>query len=242
MAIHSVGSPGFRLDEKVKTEISNRIKSMLGRKVKVDKTIDILEGSPLETLVTWVNREKGDLLILGKKKISRGSGILAKMVARKVESSVLFVTEGASPDFKNILVLIDFSNHSLQALQTALAIKANRKEVKITALHVIDFPPTAQYLTRHYGLLAPDWKERVKNAFNTFLERNKLQAGEIIFETVQNSYFNVAQHIMEYAKNRKADAIIMGAKGHSAFDDLFLGSVTEKLVAREIDMPILVVR
>jgi hypothetical protein len=112
----------------------------------------------------------------------------------------------------------------------------------ITAIHVIDFPPKELYLTGNYGLLALDWKEKVKDMFGQFANKHKLDISNINFEAIKNDDFDISAQISDYAHQNKADLIMLGAKGHSGLDDLFLGSVTEKLVTAEVELPVLVVR
>ena len=47
---------------------------------------------------------------------------------------------------------------------------------------------------------------------------------------------------MDYAYDKKADLIVMGAKGHSQVELLLMGSVTEKVLAVNESIPTLVVK
>ena len=52
----------------------------------------------------------------------------------------------------------------------------------------------------------------------------------------------VPHYIMEYANNKNIDFIVMGAKGHSKVELLFIGSVTEKLLMLNDSIPTLIVK
>ncbi|MEK7254809.1 MAG: universal stress protein, partial [Bacteroidota bacterium] len=240
--VHSIVSPGFHLDEKIEKKMKAEIKATFENRHKAKVKIEVEEGVPFQTLVEKTDETGAELLLLGKKKVEESSGIIPRMVARKVKGAVCFVSENSEPIFKNLLVPVDFSAYSVKALQAALDLRGNRKGVKITALHIVDYPPTALYLTRNYGMLAHDWRDRVKEHYDHFLSKHQLSPAPFEPIFLQNDYFNIAQHIVEYAANNGVDCIVAGAKGHSALDDLFLGSVTEKLVTLEDEIPVVVVR
>jgi nucleotide-binding universal stress UspA family protein len=240
--VHSVISPGFHLDETVKNNITEEVDEKLNGNGKAKYSIVVEEGQPFKNLVNICKETRANLLLVGKKKDRNRGGVVAKMVARMVDCDVCFVTNGAIPEFSNILVPMDFSQNSIRALQAAKDFIKDKPGAKITALHVLDYPPTAQYLSRKYGLLAPDWEARLEEAFDKCLAQYQIPRGGVEFISRQNEYFNTAQHLMEYAGQHNNDIIIMGAKGHHSFDDLFLGSVAEKLVTIDDTVPVLIVR
>lgn len=242
--VHSVVSPGFQLDSMVREKMNEEIQANLGKDLNAGTSINVIveEGKPFKNLVKICKQTNAELLLVGKKKSGTSGGIVSKMVARMVECAVCFVTENASPAFTNILVPMDFSDYSMRAIQLGRELTADAGGAKITALHILDYPPTAEYLTRKYGLLAPDWENRLEELFLKTLERHHISGKGIEFIALKNEYFDTAQHIREFADSTKADIILMGAKGHHAFDDLFLGSVTEKLVTIADTVPVLIVR
>jgi nucleotide-binding universal stress UspA family protein len=52
---------------------------------------------------------------------------------------------------------------------------------------------------------------------------------------------NTARHITNFAMLNETDLIIMGAQGHSSWENLWFGSVTENVVETAIS-PVLVIR
>ena len=240
--VHGITSPGFKLDELVEAKISKEISDIFGKQTGGGFEIVVREGHPLKTIVGLARQVNADLLLVGKKKVSEGSGIVSKMIARQVQSAVCFVTENAVLDLTNLVVPMDFSPFAVRALKQAIAMTEGNPNSKIHVLHVLDYPPTTQYLTRNYGLLAPDWEERIDEAFTVCLKQNDIPAKSIIFTSIKNEHFDTAEHIREFASHVDAGLIVLGAKGHSSFDDLFLGSVAEKLVTIEDRIPVLIVR
>ncbi len=235
-------SESYRIDLAVENEMIKEINQYFSETNPVKRTTTVKVGKTSKMVELSANDSGTDLLIVGKKITSSHSGIAAKNVARKTNSSVLFVNENTNLEFKHLLVPIDFSLYSLKALQMAFEFQRTNPATQITAIHVIDFPPKELYLTGQYGLLATDWKEKVFDMFSQFVKLHGINSDLLKFEAIKNQDFNISVQISEYARQTKADLIIVGAKGHSGLDDLFLGSVTEKLVTAEALLPILIVR
>ena len=245
-------SNDFEFAAPVATPVDERIQNIIEEKVKkqfavdsgdLDIAVNVIEGSPYERLLHWTELKKIDLLITGKKKKSEGSGITAKRVAHRVDCNILFVPENANPAPSKILVPIDFSDHSARALKSALHFKTLVPEVEIVAMNVVHYLPSDYY----FGLdNNPVYREAVidnsKKAYQKLLDKNGLTNEDIEVVFIENSRNNIARHINHYASKIDADLIIMGAKGHSAFENFIFGSVTERLVDYCDDVPILVVR
>jgi nucleotide-binding universal stress UspA family protein len=235
-------SSSFQINREVEGEMLKAIQPYFGENHGVNWSVEIKEGKTSKIIEASANESGTELLIVGKKKTSTHSGVAAKFVARKTKSHVFFINENADLEFKHLLVPIDFSQYSLKALEMAFKLQKANPTATITARHVIDFPPKELYLTGNYGLLALDWKEKVKDMFGQFANKHKLDISNINFEAIKNDDFDISAQISDYAHQNKADLIMLGAKGHSGLDDLFLGSVTEKLVTAEVELPVLVVR
>ncbi len=242
--IHGLGAPGFQLNEMVSEKIDAEVRAKWSGILHKEKPfgVRVEEGKPFKNLLNLLKQTEANLLLVGKKKSGSSGGIVSKMVARNAECAVCFVTENPSLAFKNVLVPMDFSRYSIRAIQMAKELTAGIPGAIITALHVLDYPPTSQYLTGKYGLLVTDWESKLENLFSKMLKKHKIDSEGIEFVGLKNEYFDTTAHIREFATAHKADFILMGAKGHHAFDDLFLGSVTEKLVTVIDEIPVLVVR
>ena len=59
------------------------------------------------------------MLVVGKKEVSEGSGITARRVARNAACNILFLPVNSFQEVEHLIVPIDFSSNSLQALHTA---------------------------------------------------------------------------------------------------------------------------
>ena len=223
-------------------ELEKEIHSIFEKREGLEVNFSVVEGKPQDQLLSRIREKKPDLLVLGKKQISNGSGIIARRIARKADCPIWFVTENATTDLKKILVPIDFSSYSLKALKTALYLQEQLQEITITALHIIDVPMTAYKINRNKEEIIQRLKTAAENSFRQFLYQNKLSETDITFKMLLNDNFNVAEYIQKTTEQEKSDLIITGAKGRSGLSRFVFGSVTERLISYPKTPPILVVR
>lgn len=228
--------------EKYQKELKEDIQVIFGEMKDADINLSVVAGKPQTELLKQIEESNPDLLVLGKKEISGGSGILAQRIARKAKCAVCFITEEVNLDFQNILVPIDFSSYSLRALKTALHLKEQSKQIKITALHLIDVPMTAYKVNRNKDEIIRRLKATAKHSFNQLLTQNQLQKSQFDFKVLLNDDFDVSRYIKKTAFSEKSDLIIIGAKGHSGLSGFVFGSVTENLISTKDTPSVLVVR
>jgi len=236
-------APDQPVDEKVSERLQNSIQKELGDLKGFETFVDVREGKPYQKLVHWIDVKEADLLILGNKTNSGGSGVTARRVARRAESNILLVPDVDVKDIKSILVPVDFSENSARAIRTALKMAPLSSGIAINLLYVIDMPPAEYYVgaSRDAGLRGL-LKESAREAFQRFMKEFDLDEHRFKVHFVENEYSNVAAHINEFDKEQNTDMLIMGAQGHSALERFIFGSVTERLVELEKTHPILVVR
>lgn len=228
------------LDEKMRHRMEEIVKHHVKYRTDIDFEYEVLEGSPFEKLVHWAKVKDAELLIVGKKKVSEGSGIVAKKVARQTNSSVLFVPHGAEAKITKILVPIDFSEHSAKAINTAIELADG---AKVVAINVFDIPTVNYYyIGQNYGQFTALILENAQNAYDIFIEKYSIDKSKIEAVFEENIYLSPAKHINEYARKNDIDMLVMGAKGHSALEVFFYGSVTESLLTYNEDLPLLVIR
>ncbi|MCB0663215.1 MAG: universal stress protein [Saprospiraceae bacterium] len=241
---HKKFAPDQPLDEVVKAKIKEGVDEHFGKMTDIEIGIDTLEGRPYHQLVHWVGVKDPDLVVVGKKTESTGSGITAKRLARNLKkASVLFVTDTAKVEIKEVVVPVDYSENSARALSTALDMQLKHPDMKVKALYVIDYPPTGFYLNREeYQGFNKMLQETAETSFQEFLQTNNLPKKGFDFEIVENSWHNISGAIVEYLEKNKPDLCVVGAQGHSAFESFLFGSVTENLVSHIKNTPLLVVR
>ena len=144
---------------------------------------------------------------------------------------------------KNILVPIDFSNNSLNAITLAKQL-ARKTEGSITILHVVETP------SKSYSSMEEFMEEDMENIYHMhFIDVIRKRLDELrddhespTFELkVILKIGDPYDEIMKMYKTEHIDMIFMGAKGISAREGLYLGSLCEK-VLRTISCPVISVK
>jgi nucleotide-binding universal stress UspA family protein len=129
----------------------------------------------------------------------------------------------------HILCPVDFSEFSRHALDSAVAI-ARQHQAAVTALYVV--PPVQSanpalgvgaYVQYVYSV--EDLRE-----FQKTTERFVANVGYPVRAAVVEA--TVVAEIVKWAAELPADLIVIGTHGRSGFDRLFLGSVTERVLAK----------
>ncbi len=142
--------------------------------------------------------------------------------------------------FKQILVPLDFSDHSNRALECAKSVA----EKFVAALHLLTVIPDPFVLSDpgNTYALPPDYFDNVRRDAETRLRQSLSQAERTRFRAQDIVLFgNPYQQIIDYAKSHATDLIVMGTHGRGAVAHALLGSVVERVV-RTAPCPVLAVR
>ena len=141
---------------------------------------------------------------------------------------------------KKILVPIDFSKPSKYAAQMAAQI-AKKTNATVYLLHLIELPKGVVDMGTRSRFSIPEsmlYLRKVREKVLNFKEA-------VFTKNIDVKYIiklsNPFEGIQIYAKKIDADIIIMGSKGHSEFEEIFIGSNTEKVV-RSSHRPVIVVK
>ncbi len=149
-----------------------------------------------------------------------------------------------APSFKNLLVAVDDSQYSLQAEEFAADLAKNFGS-NVTVLHVV--PHAITHQLSGYGQVPKNILEELEGSF---LQRGRsvIQQAKALFaqegvkaETMLEEFADPADTILEVAKEKKSDTLILGNKGSSEIEDFALGGVVDK-VFRHADLPVFIVK
>jgi nucleotide-binding universal stress UspA family protein len=190
-------------------------------------TVQSVEGKPFETLIKWTNVKKIDLLIAGRKSNTEGHAILPFRLSRNSSCSVLFVPED-SKGIQNILVPVDFSEHSAIAIKTAAMLSVNHPNLDIQCLHIYAVPTGYSKSGKSFDEFAEIMRLNAEKEY----ERFKQKIGIDFPCTFQLKQETAAATIHQVATEHQSGMIILGSKGQTGPSVLLLGSVTEKLLAK----------
>lgn len=141
---------------------------------------------------------------------------------------------------KKILVAVDFSKPSEYAAKTANSI-AKKTNASIFLIHTLELP--SGIIDRGSGstFSIPSnmlYLDKVKERLRSFREKHFSEDMEVHNAIRFEETFT---GILHHAKDNEADLIVMGSKGHSEFEEIVIGSNTEKVV-RTSPIPVLAVK
>jgi len=142
---------------------------------------------------------------------------------------------------KNILVPIDFSVQAEYAAKVAADI-ARHTNSKIYLLHMLELP-SGIVDPSNYGASSntPTSLLFLKRAHEKFEDFKKLSNFDGLEIEDAVLFTKAYDGIIDESKKHKADLIVMGSQGTSGFEEMLVGSNTEKVV-RNSDIPVLVIK
>ena len=209
--------------------------------LQTEVEILVEEGVPLKGLLHWSKIKQVDLMLVGRKLRLRGSGVLAQKLLRTGKLGVLFVPETADPHLNHIMVSVDFSAYSEMALDRVLHSALNRPGTHVYCLHVYQVPTGYRTLGMTYEAFEERMRGFAQEKYNKLLSHFPELKDRAQFVMVKKGpEDDIGELVVMEAKRVRADMLVIGAKGLTAAAHFVLGSVTEKILRRDMDIPLLV--
>ena len=140
---------------------------------------------------------------------------------------------------KRILIPTDFSEHAEYALKVAAQL-ARKHDGEIVLLHMLELPNQSGDALGS-GHAIPElmlFKNKAIEKLEDLMDADYLEGIEVS-EIIQ--FEKTFEGIINLTKVNDIDLIVMGSHGSSGFQELFIGSNTEKVV-RFSDVPVLVIK
>ena len=235
-------------------QASSQLADLKGRAERrgIVVTTRVATGIPSEEVITVAGAEDSDLLIVGTKGKTGLAHVLlgstAERVIRGAPCPVLTVRmepadaedEGVPSkpvSLERILVPVDFSDCSLDALEYA-AVVAQQAKASLTLLHVLE--PVSyglDFALSHVGM-----RDQVREIWTKRLEAltSALRATHVPVEPQLRGGLP-ADSILDSAKTLPCDLIVMGTHGRRGISHALSGSVAEAIL-RKAHCPVLTVR
>jgi universal stress protein A len=153
-----------------------------------------------------------------------GSGNVARSLG-----SIQLTLEETVMNIRKLLVPVDFSTHSAEAMRVAVDL-SRRFDAGLTLVHVYD--PMVYALPDGFTFVPPPQLSSLFEALEAQLagaKRHALEAGALRVDTklLQGP---VAGELVELATRGEFDLIVMGTHGRTTLGHLLLGSVAERVV------------
>ena len=139
---------------------------------------------------------------------------------------------------KSIIIPVDFSDQSEQALKVAAQI-ASKNKAELFVLHMLELSPTVmantEYIPQEHVIHLMKITEK---RFSDFLDKSYLKGIKV---TPIIKHYKVLSEVSEVAEKHNADLIVMGSHGTDGLEEIFIGSNTERVV-RTSEIPVLVIK
>lgn len=211
-----------------------------------DVHIEVEIGSPIDSILTKTEKISAKSLVLGKFGNwgpQRGPGTVAAACVRKSPIPVLLVDGDHDPPFTNVLVGVDFSDHSRKAIEWAVEI-AVQDGSRLQLLHVYA-PPWDQLHYRAPTLeSSPDFQEQYKMSLEGLLHesfepfKDRAENIEVTYRLLAHPGYG--HGIVEYSKKDNVDLVVLGTRGQTNLRYLFLGRTAER-VLKDVDCSVLTI-
>ncbi len=203
----------------------------------------VKQGQATKEIMKFAEKEKVDLIVLGRKNEKKGGGVLINRLARRAGCSILVIPKGTEFKMDRMLVPLDFSSYSQMALEKAIELtRASKNSNTIITQNVYQVPSGYHYTGKTFEEFGKIMKNHAKNDYKKFLQN--IDTSDVNIETTYtlDKDDDVIAEIYDHAKDTKSDVIMFGAKGRTAATALFIGSKAEKLIQMDSDIPMMVIR
>ena len=230
-------------------EMLHTKEGMIETPVLIEKVL--LRGiSPTSEILSYAAEHNPDLIVMGThgrtgiRRLIMGS--VAEKIIRLSVSPVMTVRCGSDgkpqgyPNYRSILLPVDFSKASTNALWTASEI-ARKYGSKLTLLHVTEAPEFRGYLEiddLDEEELSSSQIEEAENRLADLHSKAPLDGIEVYTRVI---FGRPGRKIVEFAHEEDIDLIVIPSHGKSGFEKLLMGSNVNKVVHRA-DCPVLVLR
>lgn len=229
------------VDEIVEKEIAHCVSLHFDAPEEVETRISIISGKITDEIIKHSKTKLIDLLLVGRKKNFKSSGLDERKIAKGCPTSVIMVPEDARFELKTIMVSIDFSEHAQKAFELGMAIQRN-SGAKLLSNHVYKVPTGYHSAGKSYVEFADIMLENTKNECQKFFAKMDMEGIDFDLTYMLDDDTKPADKIYASAKEADVDMIILGSKGRSAAAAFLLGSVAESLLVEDEDIPLFIVK
>jgi nucleotide-binding universal stress UspA family protein len=200
----------------------------------IELQIDVVHGARLDQLLATAVAHQCDVIVLGHRKRRSGQRSLARRLAMVAPCSVWLVPEGSPERLNELLVPVDFSSHSADALSLATSLASARGLRRVLALHVFFDPSSVRY--EEHIVEVRGREEAALEQFLSNVDRHGVAVDGIFEEST-----HPPQAILRVAARHEADLLVMNTRGRSRASAILLGSITSKTM-EETKIPLLAVK
>ncbi len=225
------------------TELRRQVLAKLPETVAARTRVEAHAGTGIREILRSALDESLDLIVVGRRlpHDQRAAGSAFTRLVRKSPCSVLVVPNNSVAHFGRIEVLIDGSEHSRMALETACAVAraSNEKNPQVIAHAVYEINYGYRYTGQTFQQAAKQREDVWRQSMTSFLEG--IDTAGVAFDVVYSCSHFLSAAAFDLASARNLDMIMMGSRGMSRLTAALVGNTTE-IVVHSSPIPLFVVK
>ena len=130
-------------------------------------------------------------------------------------------------DIRQIIVPVDFHQHTDELVEFAIGI-ANKMDAKLTFLHLVgEIGYHSEIRPESVKLIDEEFRSHAEKKMGELLEKNRGICPGCTGMVVMG---DAAEGVVNYAKDKNVDLIIIGTHGTRGIKKILLGSVAERVL------------
>jgi len=226
------------LEEAINEELKENISNIMSDSAKWELLIS--DDPYTESLINYISQKYHiDTVLLGNKNGKKGSGLVGFKLLRILKSNVLWIPKLTNINIDSVWVSTDFSNSSKKAFKISQLIQ-DKSKAKTQAVHVYNMPlHFSPYINS--SKIENKVENHIHKKFENFIQKLNYPY-ELDRVLIAGREANAASKIRLEAKKHKISFLIVADKGANRFSNLMVGSVTEELFNRELDVPLFIAK
>lgn len=189
--------------------------------------LDVEQGDAFQWIIDTAENESCNLIVMGRRGLSRLERMLMGSVTRKVivhsKQDVLVIPREAKIQWDKIVLATDGSDFSRAALEKAIHFAGTHNGM-INAVSVVDMYP-------EFYADAPNVVKKMEQKALAVLDNVK-EKSEAAGVKVKTSvvHGDPAEEITNFAQKESAGIVFMGSRGRTGLKKIFVGSVAQKVI------------
>lgn len=224
----------LNLDEIIGDELNEKVEEKFKSGAKWEVLIS--EDPYSESLLKYVaDKYAVQLAIVGNKNHVKGTGVVSSKLLRLLRCDILSVPQNVKHQIATVWAGIDFSQDSRKIFRAANELQES-SPIDIKAVHIYSVPVQfSPYLSKES--MKPKIEKHVWEKSEKFIKKLDYP-GTIEPLVIHGRESAIAETLSEQVNKSGADLLMVADKGGNTFSPFAVGSVTEDLFSKKLDVPL----
>ena len=229
------------VDETLQREVEVVLDDHFVKPDNCDVQVAVQAGGVTDEILKFAKVKVVDLILLGRKDEISGTGLNSKKIAKVSTASIIFVPENPKYELNKVLVSIDYSEHAKMAFEIGIDIQ-KKTGAKLLSNNVYRVPVGFAKSGKTYDEFAEIMLENTKEECARFFNKMDLDDVDYDHTYALDDDPHPADKIYRTGVEMDVDMIILGSKGRSRTAAFLIGSVAEKLLMEDNDIPMFLIK